>query len=77
MPRNRRFRAELRVDVVGDLATLVVEDVADNDLRAFAHEEAGFGSALPSRTAGNQSNLAFESIHAICLMVFFDVLSRR
>ena len=67
MPRNRRFHGEPGVDVFGGLATLVVEHVADNDLGAFADEEAGFGSALSSRTAGNQRDFTFESIHRICL----------
>jgi hypothetical protein len=46
---------------------LVVEHVADNDLGAFSDEEASFGSPLSSRTAGNQRNFTFESIHRICL----------
>ena len=66
MKRDDRFRADLGVYIVGSFAALVVEHIPDHDLgAALANKKAGFGSALSSRAAGNQSNFAFESIHRI------------
>jgi len=54
---------------------LVVKHVPDYDLCALANEKAGFGRALSSRAAGNQSNFAFEPIHRICLVGLSSQLS--
>jgi len=68
MQRARGFAAGLLVDLVCGSSALIVEDIADYELRTFRGKQARLGCALSARPAGNQSHLAFQSVHSINLL---------
>ena len=61
--RRRDARSGRRVDFIRELGGLIVEHVADNDLRAFASENPRLGGALAARSAGNQRHFSFKPVH--------------
>ena len=56
--------ARVLAEVLRDRLALIVEDVGDHDLRAFAHEQPCFGLALPAGRAADDGDFAFESAHS-------------
>ena len=61
---SRCTKRGVLAEVLRDRLALVVEDVGDHDLRAFAHEQACFGLALPAGRAADDGDLAVESAHS-------------
>ncbi len=50
-------------ELLRERLALIVEDVGDHNLRAFAHEQPCLRLALSARRAGDDGDLAFESAH--------------
>ena len=56
--------ARVVTEFLRDRLALIVEDVGDHDLRAFAHEEPCLGLALSAGRARDDRDLAVESAHS-------------
>src|SRR5262249_36005424 len=63
MKRHGGLARGLGVDFIGGPLADIVEHIANHPLRALIREETRLGGTLSARTAGDESDLAFESFH--------------